>query len=86
MSEEKKLQNKLTLSPVTLTLYMLGGMFPAGFVLVITCYYFMYFMTDILLLPTALAATVYSAIQWWKLLSMVASGMIIDGIPLKSGR
>ena len=46
MSEEKKLQNKLTLSPVTLTLYMLGGMFPAGFVLVITGYYFMYFMTD----------------------------------------
>lgn len=86
MSEENKLQNKLTLSPVTLTLYMLGGMFPAGFVLVITGYYFMFFMTDILLLPTALAATVYSAIQWWKLLSMVASGMIIDGIPLKSGR
>ncbi len=86
MREEKKVQNKLTLSPATLGLYCLGGMFPAGFVLVITGYYFMFFMTDMLLLPTALAATVYSAIQWWKLLSMVASGMIIDGIPLKSGR
>lgn len=86
MAEENKIQNKLTLSPVTLTLYCLGGMFPAGFVLVITGYYFMFFMTDMLMLPTALAATVYSAIQWWKLFSMVASGMIIDGIPLKSGR
>jgi len=86
MAEDVKSQNKLTLSPVTLTLYMLGGMFPAGFVLVITGYYFMFFMTDMLMLPTAMAATVYSAIQWWKLLSMVASGMIIDGIALKSGR
>ena len=81
-----KLENKRTLGPVTLTLYCLGGMFPAGFVLVITGYYFLFFMTDILLLPTAMAATVYSAIQWWKLFSMVASGMIIDGIPLRSGR
>lgn len=86
MADEKKVENKLTLSPATLGLYCLGGMFPAGFVLVITGYYFMYFMTDMLGLPTAMAATVYSGIQWWKLLSMVASGMIIDGIPLKSGR
>lgn len=86
MAGEKKVENKLTLSPTTLGLYCLGGMFPAGFVLVITGYYFMYFMTDLLMLPTAMAATVYSGIQWWKLLSMVASGMIIDGIPLKSGR
>ena len=86
MGENTKLQNKRTLSPTTLGLYCLGGMFPAGFVLVITGYYFLIFMTDILLIPTTIAATVYSAIQWWKLLSMVASGMIIDGIPLKSGR
>lgn len=86
MSGEKKIENKLTISPATLGLYGLGGMFPAGFVLVITGYYFMYFMTDLLGLPTAMAATVYSGIQWWKLLSMIASGMIIDGIPLKSGR
>lgn len=86
MSGEKKIENKLTISPATLSLYGLGGMFPAGFVLVITGYYFMYFMTDLLGLPTAMAATVYSGIQWWKLLSMIASGMIIDGIPLKSGR
>ena len=86
MAGEKKVENKLTLSPTTLGLYCLGGMFPAGFVLVITGYYFMFFMTDLLHLPTAMAATVYSGIQWWKLLSMVASGMIIDGIPLKSGR
>ncbi len=86
MASEKKLENKLTLSPATLGLYCLGGMFPAGFVLVITGYYFMFFMTDLLGLPTAMAATVYSGIQWWKLLSMIVSGMLIDGVALKSGR
>ncbi len=86
MSEEKKVENKLTLSPGALAGYFLGGMFPCGWVLVITGYYLMAFMTECLHLDTTIAATAYSAVQWWKLIGMVLSGFFIDGIALKSGR
>ena len=48
MSEEKNVKVKATLSPATIFLYGLGGMFPYGWILVITGYYFLFFMTDIL--------------------------------------
>ncbi len=86
MSEEKNVKVKATLSPATVFLYGLGGMFPYGWILVITGYYFLFFMTDILKLPTVLAASIYSAIQWWKLAAMVISGIVIDGTSLRSGK
>lgn len=86
MSDQKKTENKLTLGVGSLAGYMVGGMFPCGWVLVLTGYYLMPFMTGCLHMDTTLAATVNSAIQWWKLAAMVISGFVIDGISLKSGR
>lgn len=61
-------------------------MFPNGWVLLINGYYLMIFLTDILQLPTVLAAGINSAIQWWKLVAMILSGLIVDGIHLQSGK
>ncbi len=87
MNEEKRKDgNRLTLSLGTLIKYSLGGMFPNGWILLLNGYYMMPFMTDIIKMPTILAATVYSAIQWWKLAAMIISGLLIDGVHLKSGK
>ena len=78
--------DKRTIPFSKLALYGLGGMFPNGWILFINGYYMMIFFTDILQLPTVLAASIYSAIQWWKLVAMLLSGVIVDGIQLKSGK
>ncbi len=66
--------------------YGFGGMFMYGFQLCVTGYFLMYFMTDVAGFPTVLAATLYSAIQWIKMATMLFSGAIIDAVNFKSGK
>ncbi|MCI9134736.1 MAG: MFS transporter [Lachnospiraceae bacterium] len=81
MSKEKK-----TLRNSEIVGYGLGGMFTYGFQLAVTGYYLMYFMTDVIGFSAMLAATIYSAIQWIKMGTMVFSGVIIDTVNFKSGK
>jgi Na+/melibiose symporter-like transporter len=63
-----------------------GGMFTYGFQLMITGYYLMYFMTDVAGFDTTLAASLYSAIQVIKLVTMMFSGVIVDSVSFKTGK
>ncbi len=66
--------------------YGFGGMFMYGFQLCVTGYFLMYFMTDIAGFPTGLAATLNTAIQVIKMVTMMFSGAIIDFVNFKSGK
>lgn len=66
--------------------YGAGGMFAYGFQLCVTGYFLMIFMTDIAGFSTALAATLNTAIQVIKMVTMVFSGVIIDKINFRSGK
>ena len=67
-------------------LYGLGSSFTNTFVLMLVAYYLMYFMTDVLGINTYVAAALNTAISWIKILTMIAAGVIIDGIVLKWGK
>lgn len=49
-------------------------------------YYLMYFLTDVLCLPMAAAAGVYSVIQWVEVFTMLAAGILIDRSRPKAGK
>lgn len=66
--------------------YGVGGMFTYGFQLCVTGYFLMIFMTDIAGFSTALAATLNTAIQVIKMITMVFSGVIIDKINFRTGK
>lgn len=62
------------------------GEFGFTFFLFFVAYYLMVYMTDVLRLPTALAATLYTAVQWVEAITMVLSGLWIDRVNLKLGK
>ncbi|MBQ7736351.1 MAG: MFS transporter [Oscillospiraceae bacterium] len=79
-------KEKTTLKAKEILGYGIGGMFPYGFVLCVTGYYLLIFMTDIAGFPTALAAGLYTAIQIIKLITMAVSGVIVDKVNFKGGK
>ncbi|MBO4818882.1 MAG: MFS transporter [Firmicutes bacterium] len=80
------LNNQRTLSFKEIFLYGFGGMFAYGFQLVLTGYFLNYFMTDVLMIPTALAATLNLIVQFTKVFSMAIAGAVIDSTNPKAGR
>ena len=80
------LNNQRTLSFKEIFLYGFGGMFSYGFQLVLTGYFLNYFMTDVLMIPTALAATLNLIVQFTKVFSMAIAGAVIDSTNPKAGR
>ncbi len=49
-------------------------------------YYLMYYLTNVLLLPVAVAAVLFSVIQWVEGILMVAAGIYIDLRSAKTGK
>lgn len=78
--------NKRTLSWSTIFSYGAGGMFAYGFELVVVGYFVNYLMTDILMIPTLMAATLNTIIQAVKVVSMILAGVVIDSTNPKWGR
>ncbi|MCQ2420231.1 MAG: MFS transporter [Clostridia bacterium] len=66
--------------------YGVGGMFAYGFQLCVTGYFLMIFMTDVAGFSTTLAATLNTAIQVIKMITMIFSGVLIDKINFRSGK
>lgn len=78
--------DKKTIGLKELTIYGGGGMFTYGFQLLITNYYILYFMTDVLRIPATLAATLNTVIQWIEVGTMPLSGGLIDASRFKKDK
>lgn len=65
--------------------YASGGMFVLGFQLVVVSYYVNFFMTDILMIPTLMAATFNVIINITKTVTMALGGVIMDRTNFKRG-
>lgn len=61
------------------------GEFGFTFFLFFIAYHLMYFMTDVLKMPTAVAAVTYTTIQWFEGFTMMMAGIIIDRVHIKWG-
>ncbi len=66
--------------------YGFGGLFSYSFYLMLQAYFLLYFLTDELHFSTAVAATIYSATQWIKVITMILAGTIIDSTNFKLGK
>lgn len=85
MSMRQTASHKPTHSNWFLYGYALGE-FGFTFFLFFVSYYLMVFMTDVLQLPTALAAVLYTTVQWFEAVTMVISGVYIDRAKPKNGK
>ena len=69
------------------TVYGYGlGEFGYSFYLILISSYLMFYMTDVLLLPTNLTGILYSAVQWVEAATAVAAGILIDNLFTSKGR
>ena len=69
------------------TVYKYGmGEFGFTFFNSLVAYYLLYYMTDIALIPMAVAGVLYSALQWVEALTSIGAGVLIDNTRLKGGR
>lgn len=62
------------------------GEFGFNFFLVFIAYHLMFFLTDVAKFPTAIAATIYTLLQWLETFSLLASGYIIDRSKICKGK
>ncbi len=62
-----------------------AGEFGFTFFLFFIAYYLMYYMTDVLRIPTATAAVIYTVLQWFEGISMVGAGILVDRLRLPGG-
>ena len=62
------------------------GEFGFTFFLMFIAYHLMYFMTDVLKMPTDVAAITYTTIQWFEGITMLLAGVVIDRVNIKWGR
>lgn len=62
------------------------GEFGFTFFLFFIAYHLMFFMTDVLCMPTGIAAVTYTTIQWFEGFTMMMAGVIIDRFDIKWGR
>lgn len=77
---------KKTLPFSTLAAYGGGGMFSYGFFNNFLAYNTLFFLTDVAGFPSVVAASMYSAIQLLKIITMTVSGIVIDSTSLKWGK
>lgn len=69
------------------TVYGYGlGEFGYSFYLNLISSYLMFYMTDVLLLPTKLTGILYSAVQWVEAATALAAGILIDNLFTFKGR
>lgn len=69
------------------SIYMYGmGEFGYSFYMSLISSYLMFYMTDVILLPTALAGVLYAAVQWVEAGTSIGAGMLIDNLRSKNGR
>ena len=66
--------------------YGAGGMFPFTLQQAIITYYYLFFLTDILQMPTALAASLFTLSSVVKIITMIIPGVIMDNIHLPWGK
>ena len=62
------------------------GEFGFTFFLFFVAYYLMVFMTDVMGLPTALAAVIYTGVQWIEIVTMLGTGIYMDRKQTKYGK
>ena len=76
--------------PSSLPLYMQYGYglaeFGINFLLTFVTYYLSFFLTNIALLPTAIAATVVTITTIIKCITMPVAGVVIDKVQFKNSR
>ena len=78
-------EGKSNLSRKTIYGYGLGE-FGYSFYLNLISSYLMFYMTDVLLLPTRLTGILYSAVQWVEAATALAAGILIDNLFTAKGR
>jgi len=61
------------------------GEFGFTFFLMFIAYHLMFFMTDVLQMPVAIAAVVYAMVQWFEGITMFLSGILIDKATSRGG-
>ncbi len=83
--ENRQSAHKPTHSNLFLYGYALGE-FGFTFFLFFVSYYLMLFMTDVLQLPTTLAAVLYTTVQWFEAITMILSGIYIDRAKPRNGK
>jgi len=81
--DEKNVKGISTLDCV---IYAAGGMGTLGWQGIIKAYYYMFFMTNVLLLPTTAAASIYTSLTLVAIIAMAVSGMIMDAVKLPWGK
>lgn len=60
------------------------GEFGFTFFLMFIAYYLMYYMTDVLCLPSDMAATVYTLLQWFECITVVGAGIFVDRVKISN--
>jgi len=62
------------------------GEFGFTFFLMFVGYYLMYYLTNVLYLPSAMAAFLYTLVQWFETITIVLSGAYMDRVLVKNGK
>ncbi len=78
-----------SLKPTHSLFFIIGyalGEFSFTFFLFFVAYYLMIYLTDVLQLSTAVAATVYTLVQWFEAITMLSAGIQIDRSQPKGGK
>lgn len=81
--ELDNVQEKLKLK--TVYTYALGD-FCFTFFIMFIGYYLMYYLTDVLMFPAAIAATIYTVVQTFETAGVLVGGVVIDRLKLKGGK
>lgn len=82
-NELNSVQEQLKLK--TVYTYALGD-FCFTFFIMFIGYYLMYYLTDILMFPATIAATIYTVVQTFETAGVLVGGVVIDRLKLKGGK
>lgn len=83
MKKDTEMQSRL--SNKTVYTYALGD-FSFTFFIMFIGYYLMYYLTDVLLFPAAIAATIYTVVQTFETAGVLVGGVVIDRVKIKGGK
>ncbi len=79
----ENMQDKISLK--TVYTYALGDFCFTFFIMYIG-YYLMYYLTDVLMFPATVAATIYTLVQTFETMGVLVGGVVIDRLKLKGGK